>query len=139
MVKNAKDLEFNSVSVGEFDPSNLVEDLNEELIDQLSSLLVNGSLDLKPGEIFRYATLVKHPGWKKKAGSLDSEVLGRLIRLFTLGEKQYSEWIADDKSPVIIFVKELKSRGEFEPAINKWIKSNTSNKFLPHGSLMDLL
>ena len=68
MVKNAKDLDFNSVSVGEFDPSNLVEDLNEELIDQLSSLLVDGLLDLKPGEIFRYATLVKHPGWKKRLG-----------------------------------------------------------------------
>ncbi len=127
------------MSVGEFDPANLVEELRDELINELCSLMTGSVLDLEPNEISKYAPLVKHEGWKKRSPEIESKVLMELIRLFTVGEEQYSEWIAEEKSPVIIFVKELKARGQFEKSLSQWIKNNTSNKFLPHGSLMDLL
>ena len=127
------------MSVGEFDPSSLVEELNDELVDELCSLMRDGELKLQASEVLRYAGLVKHEHWKKKASEIESKALLELIRLFTVGEEQYSEWLAEEKSPVIIFVRELKARGQFEKSISQWIKNNTTNKFLPHGSLMDLL
>ena len=36
-------------------------------------------------------------------------------------------------------VRELKRRGRFEVALTTWIKANSTNRFLPHGSLMDRL
>ena len=127
------------MSVGEFDPSSLVEELNDELVDELVSLMRDGELKLEASEVSRYAGLVKHKDWEKKASEIESKAILELIRLFTLGEEQYSEWIAEEKSPVIIFVREMKARGQFEKSISQWIKNNTTNKFLPHGSLMDLL
>ena len=127
------------MSVGEFDPASLVEEISDELIDQLCSLVADGELKLEPEEILRYATFVKHEDWKRKVSEIGSKALMELIRLFTLGEEQYSEWIAEEKSPVIIFVRELKTRDQFEDSIKQWIKNTTTNKFLPHGSLMDLL
>ena len=127
------------MSVGEFDPASLVEDLNDKLVDELCSLMRDGELNLQSSEVLRYASLVKHEGWKKKVSGIESKALLELIKLFTLGEEQYPEWIAEEKSPVIIFVRELKARDQFEKSISQWIKNNTTNKFLPHGSLMDLL
>ena len=127
------------MSVGEFDPTSIDEDLSEELIHGLCALVKDNKVDLSSAEQQRYSTLVKHKDWTKKATTLESATLETLICLFTLGESQYPEWIAEDKSPVILFVRELKSRGQFKKETGRWIKENTSNKFLPHGSLMDLL
>ena len=127
------------MSVGEFDPTSIDEDLSEELIHGLCALVKDNKVDLSSAEQQRYSTLVKHKDWTKKATTLESATLETLICLFTLGESQYPQWIAEDKSPVILFVRELKSRGHFKKETGRWIKENTSNKFLPHGSLMDLL
>lgn len=127
------------MSVGEFDPTSIDEDLSEELIHGLCALVKDNKVDLASAEQQRYSTLVKHKGWAKKATTLESATLETLICLFTLGESQYPQWIAEDKSPVILFVRELKNRGQFNKETGRWIKENTSNKFLPHGSLMDLL
>ena len=127
------------MSVGEFDPTSIDEDLSEELIHGLCALVKDNKVDLSSAEQQRYSTLVKHKDWAKKATTLESATLETLICLFTLGESQYPQWIAEDKSPVILFVRELKNRGQFKKETGRWIKENTSNKFLPHGSLMDLL
>ena len=127
------------MSVGEFDPGSIEDDLSDELIRRLCALVEDKKVNLSCPEQQRYAALVKHKDWVNKAALLESAKLETLIYLFTLGEAQYPAWIAEDKSPVIFFVRELKNRGEFKSETNRWIKENTSNKFLPHGSLMDLL
>ena len=127
------------MSVGEFDPASIEEDLSDELIYRLCALVEDKKVNLSCSKQQRYAVLVKHKDWANKATLLESAKLETLIYLFTLGESQYPEWIAEDKSPVILFVRELKNRGQFKSETSRWIKENTSNKFLPHGSLMDLL
>jgi hypothetical protein len=62
-----------------------------------------------------------------------------LIRLFTLGEGQFSTWQAGAKSAVVKLVRVLKQRGEMTPELTTWIKANTDNRFLPYGDLMDRL
>ena len=68
------------------------------------------------------------------AEQLKDDDLTSLVRLFTLLERDLPGWDAGSKSPVIPLVKLLKARGSFDPALRKWIKANTSNRYLPHGS-----
>ncbi len=70
------------------------------------------------------------------ANDLASKDLVRLIRFFTLLEAQISGWDAGKRSPVIALVKLLQARNEFDPALRKWIKANTDNRYLPYGSVL---
>ena len=58
---------------------------------------------------------------------------------FTLGEMQHGSWQAGAKSPVVPLVKVLKQRGKFDPALARWIKDHTTNRFLPYGDLSAML
>jgi len=77
--------------------------------------------------------------WQEAVEPLGSEQIESLIRFFTLAEEAIGGWQAGDKSPVITLVKVLKSRGSYDRALTRWIKANSGNRFLPHGSLMDRL
>lgn len=76
------------------------------------------------------------PGDWDIAAALATDEIVALIRFFTLLEKQVSGWSAGDKSPVIPLVKILKRQDKFSPALRKWIKSNTDNRYLPYGSAL---
>jgi hypothetical protein len=52
---------------------------------------------------------------------------------------RYPEWKAEAKSPVVALMRVLKKRKTVPADLVSWIKANTSNRFLPHGDLMDLL
>ena len=52
---------------------------------------------------------------------------------------RFVSWKADAKSAVVPLVRALKQRKAYDKALTGWIKANTDNKFLPHGSLMDRL
>lgn len=70
------------------------------------------------------------------ADSLGTDELVHLIRLFTLLEMNVPGWDAGKQSPVIPLVRILRDRGVFEPALRKWIKANTKNRYLPYGSAL---
>ena len=134
------------MAVDTFDPSALGSPMDDaawrELCAYAADLAANTAqeLTLSELEVARFASLASHPDWAQKAQEIHEEATLRgLIQVFTLGEMQYPSWVAGDKSPVIALVKELKRRGAYDPAITRWIKANTTNKFLPHGSLMDRL
>ncbi|NOX49963.1 MAG: hypothetical protein GXP16_05415 [Gammaproteobacteria bacterium] len=130
------------MTVNSFDPSDLGGPLDTSLADELCSLVEQLDDDepvLDEKQAADYLALALHVGWQTYAHKLSVEVICGLVRLFTLSEMKYASWQAGDKSPVIALVKILKQREEFEPALNRWIKSHTDNKFLPHGSLKDLL
>ena len=77
--------------------------------------------------------------WQAATEPLEDGQIEHLIRVLTLAEEQFSGWQAGAKSPVIVLVKVLKSRGSYDRSLTQWIKSNSNNRFLPHGSLMDRL
>lgn len=64
------------------------------------------------------------------------DVIIDLIKFFTLAEMAYSGWKAGEKSPVIYLVKILKGRAVFCDELRKWIKNNSDNRYLPHGSVL---
>ena len=78
-------------------------------------------------------------GWDLAAVDLSDAELESLVRLFTLGEMQHGSWQVGAKSPVVPLVKVLKQRGKFDPALARWIKDHTTNRFLPHGDLSAML
>jgi hypothetical protein len=128
------------MSVESFDPSAAPTGLDDETIAALCALVPSDdTLTLSAADVSRFAPASKHEDWSGKVACLaDDDIVG-LIRLFTLGEEQYAEWSAGAQSPVVALVRELKSRGVYTPELTRWIKGHTSNKFLPHGSLMDRL
>ena len=93
-------------------------------------------------EIARLAPFARHQDgvdWSTLAADQTSAVIEDLIRLFTLAESAFPAWEAGARSPVVPLAKLLKARGDYPKELTRWIKSNTDNRFLPHGSLMDRL
>lgn len=75
--------------------------------------------------------------WQGVLHGLDQATLLALVRFFTVAEHQMSHWHGGDKSPVIWLSRELKRRGHpLDRDQVLWIKSNTDNRFLPHGPLL---
>jgi len=128
----------------QFDPSRQSQSLDAGLVaDALHAARdqVSGApeVSLSAEQVSGLAALVVHAGWSAAAADLPADDVTALIRLFTLGESQFSSWQAGSKSAVIKLVRVLKQRGEMPAELNAWIRANTSNRFLPHGDLMDRL
>jgi hypothetical protein len=62
-----------------------------------------------------------------------------LIRFFTLAEARLPNWEAGAQSPVIPLAAVLRQRGAWPPALSRWIRAESRNRFLPWGSLADRL
>ena len=136
-------MSVNSFDPQQFDPSQTSIDLGNALVEQAISA-ANGQDDgaqlrLTADEVTALAPAVTHVGWSAVAQDLSTEDLVALIRLFTLGEGQFSSWQAGAKSAVIKLARVMKARKEMTPELTAWIKANTDNRFLPHGDLMDRL
>jgi hypothetical protein len=75
--------------------------------------------------------------WKSLSDVFDEQELYFLIQFFTRAEMLLPGWEAGAESPVIWINKILRQR---KKPLNKeqlvWIKSNSSNKFIPNGALM---
>jgi hypothetical protein len=135
------------MSVGTFDPNQLnaqARPIDGQLLQQAVEIAQRQSssaaqLDLSDDEASDLQPLLTHAGWLEAAQELPMTDVVGLIRLFTLGEGQFSSWQAGAKSPVVALVKTLKKRREMTPELTAWIKQNTDNRYLPHGDLMDRL
>lgn len=138
------------MAVGSFDPSNKnsTSDVNSgDLLDfsRASQALEAENFGLDELAIARLAPLARHaPGsggadWALVAESMDDSTIVDLIRLFTLAESRLSGWESGAKSPVVALAALLRRRDAYPKELTSWIKANTSNRFLPYGSLMDRL
>lgn len=139
---NCLEFHFGSnMSVNSFDPGAASAALNREEVDALLQSVDEeaNDLGLASADLPRYAPMVVHSGWPDIAKALPDDALVTLVRFFTLAEMRFAGWQAGDKSAVIPLVRELKSRQAFDKTLRKWVKANTDNRFLPHGSLMDRL
>ena len=106
-----------------------------QLANGLSGAVDAGMLDAAELANENWVMTAGPTAWEA-ARALDSDMAISLVRLFTLVEEQVSGWEAGNKSPVISLVKILKERGDLEADLRKWIKSNTKNRYLPHGSAL---
>ena len=133
------------MAVDSFDPKAVNAPLTGSMITELSALAKAAAppsceeLTLQPEQITRFAPYAAHNDWSVHTGTLSEAELLSLIRLFTLGERQYATWAAGAKSPVAAMVSELKSRDALPADLNSWIKQHTKNRFLPYGDLIQRL
>lgn len=131
------------MSVESFDPSAASAKVDAGAIERLLEAASQDAPEfgLSALERANFAGLMNQPPgvWLEAAEALSATQAEALIRFFTLAEEAISGWQAGAKSPVIALAKALKARGEYPRELTAWIKANTSNRFLPHGSLMDRL
>ena len=80
-----------------------------------------------------------HSLWEAAAEGADAGEVVAWIRFLTLAEAQLPGFEAGAKSPVVPLARALRRRGEYPADLTRWIKAHTTNRFLPHGSLMDRL
>jgi hypothetical protein len=136
-------MSVNSFDPQQFDPSRVSTELGKTLVEQALAAARaqddGAELRLTADEAAMLAPATTHPGWGAAAQDLSTEELIMLIRLFTLGEGQFSSWQAGAKSAVVKLVRVMKQRKEMTPELTAWIKANSDNRFLPHGDLMDRL
>lgn len=132
------------MAVDSFDPASMRLILTPVLLAELVALadrLDQPGLGLDTNAVRRTAVVARHGSvdWAAAAATLVDADLHALIRVFAKGEKEVPGWEAGAKSPVILLVRELKKRGTYPSELTIWIKANSENRFLPHGSLMDRL
>ena len=86
-------------------------------------------------------TLMKLPAdvWAPLLAMQDDAKLIRIAKWLTVAEMKLPGWEAGARSPVIAIVRELRRRNAYPKELTAWIKANTTNRFLPHGSLADRL
>ena len=134
------------MTIGSWDPEIQTKsdqfNIDHQLLQRFVSISCDNRLDqleeyLSPDERQQYAGLMRldKDQWAV-AETLDDSDIEHLMRFFTAAEK-LPGWEGDAKSPVIWLGKILKQRGT---GINKellqWIKTNSDNRFLPHGPLL---
>ncbi len=114
-------------------------ELWSRLADEFQRAEDPNELDFASEDILCCSSSIAKPGWEKftKSSSVDEVI--RLIRLATLAEMRYASMQCGAKSPVIKLVKILKSKSAFSDELQQWIKSVTTNRYLPYGDLMDML
>lgn len=132
-----------AMSVESFDPSRDTIVLEGAVLAEL--LRAAGRLDepmfgLDRLAVARLAPAVRQgrADWEAAARGLDNAGIEALIRLFTLGEK-LPGWESGANSPVVPLAVELKARNAYPKDLTRWIRSNSDNRYLPHGNLLDRL
>jgi hypothetical protein len=132
------------MTVESFDPSAADHTISDARLARLldaACRLDEEQFGLAAAEVRELAAVAVHPesDWSARAETLGDEEIEALIRLFTLAESRLSGWESGAASPVVPLAAALKGRGTYPADLTRWIKSNTRNRFLPYGSLMDRL
>ena len=129
-------------TVHTFDPSTRIVP-NEAHLARLHT--ASGQIDapnfgLSEREVAKFAPLMRCAlsEWKALTRGLDDARLVDLVRFFTLAEA-LPGWQARERSPVIAFMAELRSRKAVPDDLGAWIRAHSDNRFLPWGSLLDRL
>ncbi|MEE2783029.1 MAG: hypothetical protein VYE04_06705 [Pseudomonadota bacterium] len=127
------------MSIGIFDPGATEGALDTELVQVLLRQFADTLPNRASDDVERFSVLARHPGWPDVVEGFATPELIRLVKIFTLLERGHLAFSAGADSPVITMVRALKSKGAWDRALSQWVKSNTDNKFLPHGNLMERL
>jgi hypothetical protein len=130
--------------IGVWQPDENHVTVDGALIERLlgaAACLDQPDFGLTAAEVERFAALMRLPAtdWTTVAAGATDEQLVALVKFFTLAEMRLPNWEALARSPVIPLVAQLKHRGTYPRELTGWIKANTTNRFLPYGSLLDRL
>ncbi|MGK0442243.1 MAG: hypothetical protein ACJA0N_002051 [Pseudohongiellaceae bacterium] len=97
---------------------------------------IGNSLDDKEQQKLAPIMTLPSECWDEATARLADQDIEKLMQVFTQAE-QLPGWEAGNQSPVIWLGKILKKRGtRISKELTLWIKNNSNNRFLPHGSLL---
>jgi hypothetical protein len=130
-------------TVGSWDPALIGASLTGDVVQRLTkaAALDDSPFGLSPEEITSLAPVARDGGpgspvdWGAVADGLDDATIESLIRLLTRTEMAFPGWKGGDRSPVIALAAVLRRRGAWPAGLTAWIRANSDNRFLPHGSL----
>jgi len=110
-------------------------------LSDASEFIDEPTLGLTADEITKWAGLMKLSAqvWSPLLAAESDARLVRLVKFFTVAEMRLPGWEAGARSPVIRIVAELRHRNAYPQELTAWIKANTTNRFLPYGSLAERL
>ena len=77
--------------------------------------------------------------WLKFTEEMAVEELVDWIKVLTLCEFKLQGFDCGAKSPVIPLARRLKQQKKYPVELTTWIRKNSKNRFLPYGSLLDLI
>ena len=77
--------------------------------------------------------------WATFAENVDEKMIVKWIKVLCLCEERFFGFECGPRSPVIFLARELRKRGRYPKDLTLWIRNHSSNKFLPYGSLSDML
>ncbi|MDE0420356.1 MAG: hypothetical protein OXK76_05630 [Gammaproteobacteria bacterium] len=125
--------------VGAWEPSARLGDEHTRTLDAAAThndrLVVGEDAEVRLREIVNAGA----QGWTGFFEDRSSDRLIAWLRVLTLAEASVAGCDVGAKSPVIVLARMLRERGDYPAELTAWIKSVSSNRFLPYGSLMDRL
>lgn len=136
-----------SAAVGAWKPAVALGDVHAEALDESARALAAGGAQpaggLAPGEAEaeRLREVVQAEGVDRRGwfAACESARLVAWLRVLTLAERDVPGCDAGAKSPVIDIARLLRERDAYPGDLTPWIRSVSSNRFLPYGSLADRL
>ena len=129
-----------SVGVWQPDDARLTSSTLERL-SEASKFIDEPTLGLTADEIAKWSSVMRLDAqtWQPLLTAESDARLILLVRFFTVAEMRLPGWEAGARSPVIRIVAELRHRNAYPAELTAWIKANTTNRFLPYGSLAERL
>ena len=77
--------------------------------------------------------------WRGLAEAWDARHVCNWVKALTLAEARLAGFDLGSKSPVIVLIQHLKQHHALPDGLLDWVRSATTNRFLPYGNLQDRL
>ena len=125
--------------VGAWEPPAKLGDRHARVLDEADT--TGDVLDLDEDARVRLREVAQGDAdeWSDFFADRSSARLIAWLRVLTLAEETIPGCETGAKSPVIVLARLLRERGDYPDELTSWIKSVSTNRFLPYGSLMDRL
>ena len=123
-------------SVGAWEPAAALGEDHARALDAAAGVAVeNLGQDAAAVARIREVMNADEQGHARLFDGRDSDTLLAWLRVLTLAETHLPGCKAGARSPVIPIARLLRERGDYPASLTRWIRSVSSNRFLPYGSL----
>lgn len=122
-------------SVGAWEPPAVLGEDHARALSAVDSSSDELALDAAAATHVRQVMNADGQACAKLFAGRDSATLRAWLRVLTLAEMQLPGCEAGARSPVIALAGILRERGDYPPSLTPWIRSVSTNRFLPYGSL----
>ena len=129
-----------AAEVGAWEPATALGEHHAQLLDAAAAQPGNAlDADAATATGLRQVALADAGQRSALFESRESPRLVAWLKVLVLAEETIPGCDLGARSPAIAIARLLRARGDYPPDLTAWIKSASSNRFLPYGSLLDRL